>query len=200
MTTLKMAPPLPLSNMNLSNELIFPVIQPSHVLLGKRWSTHEFQNYVSSSGSNKRMWGNRGRSDHQSSRGGCWRGAGLLGPDCLRMNLSSPYHPVRTLMQITTFFLKTSITLEAFHGCAMNISFIFFHFWLLSLKIFFIFLIDMFSETIPLWKQYPLLLPHLLCYSHITDCGAFFSPRVIKLYFLPHAGFTWHVLLDIKDQ
>ena len=107
MTTLKMAPPAPpLSNMNLSNELIFPVIQPSHVLLGKRWSTHEFQNYVSSSGSNKRMWGNRGRSDHQSSRGGCWRGAGLLGPDCLRMNLSSPYHPVRTLMQITTFFLN----------------------------------------------------------------------------------------------
>lgn len=33
--------------MNLSNELIFPVIQPSHVLWEKGEALHEFQNYVS---------------------------------------------------------------------------------------------------------------------------------------------------------
>lgn len=28
----------------------------------------------------------------------------------------------------------------------------------------------------------------------------FLSPRVIKLYFLPHTCFTWQLLTDIKDQ
>lgn len=100
--------PSPPSNMNLPNELIFPVIQPSHVLLRKRWSTREFQNYDSSSGSNMRMWGNRRRSDHQFSHVGCWWGVGLLGPDCLHMNLSCPYHLLKTLMQITIFFFWIS--------------------------------------------------------------------------------------------
>lgn len=66
-----------LSSMNLLSGLVFLVVKPAHVLLGKRWSTHGFQN--SDSSSKKGMWWSRGRIGPQSSHVGCWLRVELWG-------------------------------------------------------------------------------------------------------------------------